>query len=144
MTVPAIPQDKLELLEMSKPLSDSMYKVGRPLAITEPVVQKLLHAYSLGCTDTEAVVFAGIGRSTLFDYIKINKQFSDRREELKKTPVLLSRSTLIKDLKDSKSPTRTATAKFLVEKEDGKAIQSVNMQVASYNVVRKQYDDPKD
>ena len=56
---------------------------GRPRAVTEVVIHKLEHAFSMSFTDSEACLFAGIGMSTLYDYCKANPKFSDKKEMLK-------------------------------------------------------------
>lgn len=69
-------------------------KGGRPTVMTPEVVNKLEAAFSWGCTDTEACLWAGISRDTFYDYIKLNPKFADRKEQLKETPNLKARQVL--------------------------------------------------
>ena len=71
---------------------------GRPKAITEIKVRKLEEAFALGCTDVEACLFADVKSRTLYDYLKAHPDFSQRKAELKKTPVLLARTMVVKDI----------------------------------------------
>ena len=67
---------------------------GRPEVTTPEVVAKLEAAFSWGCTDTEACIHAGISRDSLYEYIKRNPKFADRKEQLKETPNLRARQVL--------------------------------------------------
>ena len=97
--------------------------MGRPTVMTDFVVGKLEEAFAMGCSDEEACLFADIHKSTLYDYIKINPEFADRKENLKKNPVLKARQVLLNHLKlDDKD-----IAKYVVDKHDGKAKQSVDV-----------------
>lgn len=62
--------------------------------MTPEVVSKLESAFSWGCTDTEACIHAGISRETLYEYIRNNPKFADRKEQLKETPNLRARQVL--------------------------------------------------
>lgn len=73
-------------------------KGGRPTIITEQVLQKLEQAFSLGCTDKEACVYADISPATLYNYQKENPKFLERKELLKEKPILRARTTIIQNL----------------------------------------------
>lgn len=73
---------------------------GRPTVITQEVLRKLEEAFSLGCTDLEACLYANISKSTLYDYQKANPDFLERKEKLKEAPILLARKTVIDSLKN--------------------------------------------
>ena len=45
----------------------SKNKGGRPTVMTEDVIRKLEDAFAHDLSDTEACLYAGIGRTTLFD-----------------------------------------------------------------------------
>ena len=74
-------------------------KEGRPSVITRDVVQKLEYAFAMGCSDKEACLYAGIGRTTLFYFEKGNEDFANRKELLKETPILIARQEVLKSLK---------------------------------------------
>ena len=69
-------------------------EVGRPTKMTEEVVAKFEHAFSLGCTDLDACVYADISKHTLYRYESSNPEFSDRKEVLKTNPFMKAREVL--------------------------------------------------
>lgn len=74
-------------------------ELARPTKRTEALVGKLEYAFSLGCTVTEACLHAGISRDTYYEWCKADTKLSDRMTELKETPVLIARDTVIKGIK---------------------------------------------
>ncbi|MBL0320510.1 MAG: hypothetical protein IPP74_14640 [Alphaproteobacteria bacterium] len=75
-----------------------MAELGRPSAITEDVLRKLEEVFALGGTDKEACLYANIAPSTLYKYQEENKDFTERKEALKETPVLKARRTVFNSL----------------------------------------------
>lgn len=73
--------------------------MARPTKMTPELVGKLEYAFALGCSTTEACLYADIDRSTYYDWCKQDKTLSDRMEELKETPVLIARDTVIKGIR---------------------------------------------
>ena len=97
--------------------------IGRPTVMTDNTVNKLEQAFAMGCGDEEACLFAGITKTTLYKYIETHPDFTDRKEMLKKNPVLKARQVLLNHLTlDDKD-----IAKYVVDKQDGKAKQSVDV-----------------
>lgn len=89
------------------PKKENYFTKTKPTVMTDDVLLKLEQAYALGCTDNEACFYAGIARSTLYNYQQTHPDFVERKEELKSKPVLLSRQTVLKgitghEVKDSK------------------------------------------
>ena len=74
--------------------------MARPTVMTTETIRKLEAAFSYGCTDTEAALYAGIAVSTLYDYCRENPKFAERKETLKETPFLHARESIFKGLKD--------------------------------------------
>lgn len=72
----------------------------------------------MGCTDDEACLFAGIGRSTLFRYCDDNEGFRDRKEVLKQNPVMLARGIQLEQLQDGDSH----TAQKVLERKEGSKV----------------------
>jgi len=64
----------------------------------QKVVAKLEQAFSIGCSDTEACLYANISRSTLDRYCKRNPLFKDRKELLKDKPCLIARKSVVEAL----------------------------------------------
>lgn len=110
-------------------------KTGRPTKMTAETVKKLEEAFALGCTDEEACIYADITKQTLYNYQDKNKGFIDRKELLKKKPVLKARAIIMKELKNENHDTakwyleRKAKDEFSTRQEstgvDGQPIQIV-------------------
>lgn len=86
---------------------------GRPKAITADVLQKLEHAFSLGCSDTKACLYAGIAPATLYNYQNENPDFIERKAALKEQQVLKARSVVDNALNIGD----VATARWLLERK---------------------------
>ena len=95
---------------------DNLDNYGRPTVMTEAVLHKLEEAFSLGCSDKEACVYANIAPSTLYLYQEKNPEFSERKQLLKEKIVLLARQTVAKAIQngDEKS------AQWLLERKKRK------------------------
>lgn len=87
-------------------------KKGRPSKITAEIVAKLEQAYKIGANDTEACLHAGIDRTTLFRYEQSNPDFSSKKAEWKRNPILKAKHTIFKNLDDP------SVAKWLLERKD--------------------------
>lgn len=97
--------------------------MARPTVMTDAVVQKLEEAFALGCTDGEACIYAGISRRTLGYYCEDKPEFLHRKEDLKTTPVLKARKVIVDAIEGGDAN----TARWMVEKLDGKAKQAVEL-----------------
>ena len=80
------------------------------------VMQVLIDSFSKGFTDSEACFAAGISKGTLYDYIKQNPEFTERKEQLKKNPILTAKSTVVDKLADN-DKVGVATAKWYLERK---------------------------
>lgn len=69
---------------------------GRPTAMTQETLDKLEYAFSIGCTDKEACLFADIAPATLYNYQEANPAFLERKELLKDKPIFQARQAVIK------------------------------------------------
>lgn len=76
---------------------------GRPLVITKYVSGKLRQAFLWGATDEEASAYAGIARSTLYNYQARNPEFLDKKRAWKLNPILKARKTLYENLDNPKT-----------------------------------------
>lgn len=74
--------------------------IGRPEIIEGPILQKLIDAFSLGCTDEEACIYVDINMSTLYNYQERHPEFVERKKLLKQRPFLKARNTVVKSLDD--------------------------------------------
>jgi len=73
---------------------------GRPPAMTPETIAKLEEAFALGCTDREACLWADIATATLYKWQVKNPDFTERKAQLKETPILKARQSVIGALKD--------------------------------------------
>lgn len=78
-------------------------KRGRPTVMTKQVLGKLRQAFSIGCTDREAAIFADIHVDTLYAYCKENPDFSDEKEELKDHNVIHARMNISQRIQKGRS-----------------------------------------
>lgn len=88
-------------------------KRGRPRLINDDVIAKLETAWSMGCSDLEACLFAKIDKATLYRYQQENPDFCNRKEVLKQTLILKARSVIA----DALNRKDENTAKWYLEKK---------------------------
>lgn len=61
-------------------------------------VAKLEHAFAMGATNAEAAFYAGISEPTLYSWFRANPKFKERCDQLKNTPTMLARKTVVDSL----------------------------------------------
>ncbi len=76
------------------PTKKKKSNAGRPTVMTPDVLAKLEAAFSWGCTDNEACIWANINPSSLYDYQLLHPEFTKRKELLKETPNLKARQVI--------------------------------------------------
>jgi len=81
-------------------------------SVTSEVKNRLLHAFSIGCSDKEAVLYAGIGLTTLYDYQRQNPSFGEQKKNLKQNPVLMARKRVVAEVS-----TNTSAAQWYLERK---------------------------
>jgi len=86
---------------------------GRPTVMTDETVNKLEQAWSMGCSDVEACLFADISKQTLYDYQHLHPEFVDRKERLKESLVLKARTVIANALNKKDKD----TAKWYLERK---------------------------
>ena len=84
---------------------------GRPTVMTPEVIVKLEEVFALGGTDGEATFWANISMAALYDYQLLHPEFRDRKEALKRTPILKARQTIVTSLD------RPETAQWFLERK---------------------------
>jgi len=90
-----------------------MAKVGRPEVISDVTLLKLEEVFALGGTDKEACLYAGISPSTLYKYQESHIEFSERKDLLKQSPILLARRTVLDKITED-----IQTARWYIERRD--------------------------
>jgi len=77
---------------MTKKKPKHLHKeAGAPTKMTKEVVDKLEHAFMRGFNDEQASFYAGIDKSTLYNYCKLHPEFSTKKEILKSHLVMQSK-----------------------------------------------------
>ena len=89
--------------------------VGRPTVMTDEAIRKLEDAFTGGCTDLEACCYAGVSKSTLYDYCQVHPEFSERKETLKNQPVMKAKRIIDRALDDQD----LMTAHKVIDRKEG-------------------------
>jgi hypothetical protein len=79
--------------------------------LTPQVVKKLEEAFAMDSPVSEACLYAGISRTTYYEWIKLNPELANRFEELRDKPVLKARATIVKGLDN------VGTAQWYIERK---------------------------
>jgi hypothetical protein len=79
-------------------------KGGRPTIFTPETIQKLEQAFSIGCTDTEATLFANISMAALYDFQNKYPEFVERKRKLKESLTLRSRLNVAQAINAQTNP----------------------------------------
>lgn len=69
-------------------------KGGRPTVFTKETLDKLRHAFLMGCSDAEACIYANIHPTTLYTYQLKTEGFKEQKELWKNNPTLVARSNV--------------------------------------------------
>lgn len=103
-----------------------MSRTGRPRKINPETLSKLEYAYSLGCSDREAALYANIGYSTLTAYLSNNPDFKERRECLKDSMIIKALESNKRLLEDG-DPIQTRWYLERRKREDFTLSQDINI-----------------
>jgi|SRR3989338_2973396 len=87
-------KQRVKIQDIRIPAPSENKPEGRPPEITPELVRKLEGAFSIGATVTEALIHAGIAKSTYYDFLKIHPELSDTFELLRKRPILKARNNI--------------------------------------------------
>lgn len=108
-----------------------MAKGQKKQKLTPETVNKLEQAFAIDATVGEACFYADISRETFYNWIKENKELSDRFDRLREKPILTARQTIAKSLHEPEHAKwyleRKKKLEFSTRNEltgaDGKAIE---------------------
>lgn len=92
--------------------------MARPTKMTASVISKLEHAFSMGCSDLEACMYADISQPTLYRYQESNEKFRERKEVLKSNPIMMARAVLVDALRDGD----VNTAHKMIDRKEGSKV----------------------
>lgn len=87
---------------------------GNPPKIVAEVITKLEYAFSIGCSDKEACLFAGVAPATLYNYQLKHPEFVERKDLLKKALCLEARQVVADKIKKNRD---IDTAKWYCERK---------------------------
>lgn len=113
-----------------------MADTGRPTIMTPETLAKLEEVFAVGGTDNEACFYAGIGKTTLYNYQQEHPEFVERKEALKETPILKARRTVVKALDDPNHAFRYLEKKRKVEFGNSVDITSDNKPIPLFGYVQ--------
>lgn len=121
--------------------------MARPTVMTEQVIDKLRQAFLIGATNDEACGYADISVKTLYNYIEKVPEFLQQIEQWKNEPILKAKTTVVKNLDDTKNAQwyleRKKKDEFAVRQEhtsaDGDDL--FNMSELTIKVVKAREDD---
>lgn len=129
-----------------KKRKDGKYDTGRPSKITPETKARLIEAFSKGCSDLEACIFAGISKTALYDYQNSHPEFADQKAALKERPALHARMLVNKYIEQGDIDTakwyleRKKKAEFSTRRElvgeDGEPL-AVNISVVGVDETNK-------
>ncbi len=106
-------KSKNEKEKKKKAAKKSKNKGGRPTSVTPETLAKLEQAFSLGCSDLEACIYADISPSILYRFQENNPEFRERKEALKQKLVLKARTVVANALEKEDEN----TAKWYLERK---------------------------
>lgn len=107
--------------------------MARPTKMTPETIDKLRQAFLIGATKEEASGYAGISKVTLYNYIEKHPEFLNEIEKWQNEPILKAKTTVVKNLDDTKNAQwyleRKKKDEFAPRQEhtgaDGNAIQAI-------------------
>ena len=110
--------------------------MARPTKMTPETIDKLRQAFLIGATKEEASGYAGISKVTLYNYIEKHPEFLNEIEKWQNEPILKAKTTVVKNLSDTKN------AQWYLERKanDFKPKADINLSVDPAKELLKKYD----
>jgi hypothetical protein len=76
-------------------------KDGKFTKKTEDVVKRIEEAYAMDCSIKEVLIYANISKQTLYNWMEEDKEWKERLDELRSTPFLKARKTVIRGIEEN-------------------------------------------
>tara|TARA_R110000823_G_C15487114_1_gene451482 strand:+ start:129 stop:494 length:366 start_codon:yes stop_codon:yes gene_type:complete len=89
--------------------------MARPTVMTKDVLSKLQHAFTMGCTDIEACMYAGCSESALYRYEEKHEEYRKQKAVWKSNPFMLARMVLV----DALVAKDVNTAHKMIDRKEG-------------------------
>lgn len=96
---------------------DGKKDTGRPTKFTPETINKLENAFSLGCSDLEACLYADVSPSAFYRFQDDNPDFKERKDVLKKKMIFKARINLKEALESKDERTKVDASKWLLERK---------------------------
>lgn len=80
--------------------ADGKKDTGRPTVMTPEIINKLEQAFSMGCGDLEACLYADLTPSVLYRYQESHPEFKERKAMLKEKLILKARTVIANSLNE--------------------------------------------
>lgn len=88
---------------MARPTPSNPTGAQKSPKMTPETVKKLEDAFAMDATIAEACFFADISHQTYHNWVNANPELFDKFTRLREKPVLMARSTILKDLGNPES-----------------------------------------
>ena len=112
---------------------------GRPTVMTEKTISKLEDGFLMGFSDEEACLYANISTTPFYEYCKEYPKFKERKELLKKQPLIQAKENMAGFLK---SKDKDSTKFYLERKGRDEFATRVEKDVSGgINIIRIDADD---
>jgi len=119
MTNPSKAVVKKSVAKKKKTPTKRKHAGGRPTVMTELTVNKLEQGFINGLSDVQACRYAGISRTTLFNYQEENPEFINRKEELREDVKMHAKFNIAKKvLGTGKGDGDIDTSKYVLDRTD--------------------------
>ncbi len=77
-------------------------EIADPKKLTPIVLQKIEEAAAMDCTMPEIALYAGVSQSSIYNWMESDPKLKARLEELRATPFLKARRTVMDSLSEAK------------------------------------------
>lgn len=148
---PPVPED--EVFTLTTPHNTKKHPGGAPTVMVKETLQKLQKAFLMGCTDSEACLYADISMSTLYNYQNDHPEFLEKKDLWKDNPIMKARATVYNALDKPDSAAwyleRKARKEFATRHEvtgaEGGAVEVIlDKMETNYDDIAKRAREAKD
>ena len=126
-----------------KKRKDGKYDTGRPSVMTPERINKLEQAFSMGCGDLEACLYADLTPSVLYRYQESHPEFKDRKAMLKEKLILKARTVIANSLNEKDKDTakwyleRKKKDEFSTKVENENINKNIDVDLQNYEELQK-------
>ena len=111
--------ERSKKMPVKKKAKADIKSVGRPTVMTTVTVNKLEQGFINGLSDVQACRYAGISRTTLFNYQEENPEFINRKEGLREDVKMHAKLNIAKKVMGTgKGDGDIDTSKYVLDRTD--------------------------